>query len=98
MTHGSAMKWYAAKPGMKLHIQRRLRTSAMPPVSSVQKCGVSCGARGGLAGSLRATRNAADTMNVAASTAIAAPGLKDDEQRARGGRAEHVADVDRQAH
>ena len=61
---------------MKASIQRRARTSAMPPLSSAQKCGAGasgCGSRGG---SRSATRKAALTTNVAASMATAAPGLR----------------------
>ena len=60
---------------MKPSIQRRERTSARPPFSSARKFGTwptGCGSR---AGSRSLARNRALTTNVAASIAIAAPGL-----------------------
>ena len=61
---------------MKPSIQRRARTSAMPPLSSAQKCGRVLGGCGSRGGSRSRARNTALTTNVAASTAIAAPGLR----------------------
>ena len=60
---------------MNPSIHRRDRTSATPALSSRQKCGWWSAARAGRCGSLRATRKAALTRKVAASTAIATPGL-----------------------
>ena len=60
---------------MNASIQRRDRTSRTPPLSSARKSGAwsgGCGARGG---SRMTIRNPAETTNVAASMATAAPGL-----------------------
>ena len=56
---------------MNDHIQRRLRTSATPPFRSAQKPASACSSRSGTSVGPSASRNAALTTNVPASTAIA---------------------------